>query len=164
MLYATRAYGLLLVLLLLFVVAGVVYVDLRSRRGWGLALLALALCCYGVWLANVAINMQGDPGTDDLAGAVIMAAYLAIYLAFTLIVWIGALVEAGVSRLWWWLGGLVAAAFVPALFILATVTLTLRLGEPGFNDVGMGLFLVPPVTMLAYGMARIVRPVPARAV
>lgn len=106
--------------------------------------------------------MQRHPGTDDLAGALIFAVYFGIYLALTLSFWIGALVEAGVSRHWRWFIGLFAAALIPGLVILAQVTL--RLGLPGFNVIGLGLTFAPVLTMLAYGVARIVLLVPLRSV
>ena len=49
-------------------------------------------------------------------------------------------------------------ALVPTLLTLATVTL--RLGGPGFSFISFVLFLAPDLAMLAYGIARIVRPVP----
>ncbi len=158
----TGAYPMLAIILLLFL-AGVAYVDLRSRRGWGLALVALALASYGIWLANFLLAVQQAPSTgDDLAGAIIFAIYLAIYLAFALVLWIVALVEAGASRQWRWFVGLLVAALVPGLLILAIVKL--RFVIPGLNVIGIGLGLIPVFIILAYGVVRSVRPVTLRAV
>lgn len=57
-------------------------------------------------------------------------------------------------------------ALVPTLLTLATVTLRLRLrlGGPGFSFISFVLFLAPDLAMLAYGIARIVRPVPLMVV
>lgn len=159
------AYYVLLAILLFFV-ASVVYADLRSRRGWGLTLMALALFCYGVFMAYLLAWLRQNPTAGDLAGAFVLAVYFGIYLALTLIVWIGALVEAGVARHWGWFVGLFAATLVPAMFVLALVTL--KLGAPVLSAIGstlyFGLILAPPLIMLAYGIARIARPVPLQMV
>lgn len=154
------SYAMLFVILLLFI-AGVVYMDLRSRRGWGLTLLALALSCYGVWLASIFTASQPSPSArDNLAAGLILVVYVAIYLTLATALWVGALVEAGAARHWRWFFGLIAAT----LLTLATVTLGPRLGAPGFTLIGFAPFLVPAITMLAYGIARIVRPFPLPAV
>lgn len=156
---------MLFVIALLFL-ASVVYVDLRSRRGWGLALVSLALASYSVWLvyAVIEIFILSPSGADNLAAAYVIAVYFGIYLALTPVVWLVALVEAGISRQWRWFVGLIMAALIPGLLILAIVKLKFGVGIPGLNFFGFGLGLIPAFIILAYAIARIVRPVPLRAV
>lgn len=156
---------MLLVVTLLFLF-GVIYMDISSRRGWGLALLALALAGFGGYMTNFFVAMGRSPKGVDLAGGLIFSIYAAIFLALALMLLLVALVEAGSARHWWWLVGLLASALIPALVVLATVGL--RLGAYVRGDFAFMEFLsvafVPALTMLAYGIARIVRPVPLRAV
>jgi hypothetical protein len=141
----------------LLLVGGAVSLDRRSRRGFGLALLALVLIGLTVW-AGVAFEqaLRRAPSSESFGIAIVLVAYFLIGGYLALLLWIGALVEAGSARQRWWLVGLVVAVLVPGLLVLADNLLDL--GARGFGFIG-GITLVlvlvlPTMTVLAYGIAR----------
>jgi hypothetical protein len=143
----------------LLLVGGAVRVDRRTRRGFGLALLALVLIGLAVW-ATVAFEqaLQRAPSSEEFGIGIVLVVYVLIGGYFALLLCIGALVEAGSARQWWWLVGLVVAVLLSGLIVLgATPLLNLRALGLGFieGDTGFALIiLVPTMTVLAHGIAR----------
>lgn len=154
-------YVMLLALATLLLVGGAVWLDLRTRRGYGLALLAVALLALGVWAA-IAFEraLQQAPSSESFGVGIVLAVYLLIGLAFALLLWIGALVEASVARQGWWIVALVASAVLPGLLIVFDIAL--NLGAHGYHYFGglteALLLILPTATILAFSVRRIVRP------
>jgi hypothetical protein len=145
----------------LLLVGGAVGVDRRSRRGFGLALLALVLIGLAVWAA-VAFEqaLQRAPPSESFGIGIVLVVYFLIGGYFALVLWIGALVEAGSARHRGWFVALVVAVLVPGLLVVADNVL--NLGARGFGIIGgisMALVLfLPTMTVLAYGIARSIWP------
>lgn len=144
----------------LLVVGVAVWVDLRSRRGYGLAILAAIVIGLSVWAA-VAIEQAASKAqsSESLGIGVVAAAYFLIGCYLALLLWIGALIEAGAARQGWWLVGLVVAAVLPGLIILADNLLNLGARGFGFGDIELALIVfLPTVTVLAHGIRRVIWP------
>ncbi|HEU5343790.1 MAG TPA: hypothetical protein VFU60_05565 [Ktedonobacterales bacterium] len=149
------------IVLPLLLVVGAVWLDLRTRRGYGLALLVVALLAAGIWGAiSFEQALRQAPSSEEFGIGFVLAVYLLIGLAFALLLWIGALVEASAARQGWWIAGLVASAVLPGLLIVLDIAL--NLGARGYGYFGgvteALLLFLPTVTVLAFSVRRIVRP------
>ena len=97
-----------------------VFVDLRSRRGFGLALLAPAMLGYCLW--RIVPTEQGllkpaESGRPLFQIGLFFDFLICGYL--TLLVWIGAVVEVSMPRQMRWLAALVAEVVLVVLAVLA---------------------------------------------
>ncbi len=148
----------------LLLVAGAVVLDWRTRRGYGIALLAVVLLGLTIWL-SVAFDQALDHATGDtLSYAVVMAIYLFIAYYCTLVLFVGALVEAGMARQWRWIVGLLVAGLAPGLNTLENNTLHLSAQKTPLSGAAefLSLILLPSFAVLGYGLFRIVRPAKPR--
>jgi len=146
-------------------VASAVVLDWRTRRGYGIALLAVVLLGLTIWL-DVAFDQALDRATGDtFAYAVVMAIYLFIGYQCTLVLFVGALVEAGMARQWRWIVGLLVAGLAPGLNTLENNTLHLSEQKTPLSGGAelLSLMLLPAFAVLVYGLFRIVRPTKPRA-
>lgn len=132
-----------------------VFVDLRSRRGFGLSLLALATVGYSLWRVVTAeqVLLQAAASEHTLLGIGLFFDLLSCgYL--TLLVWIGTAVEVSMARQMKWLIALVVEAVLAVVVVLAALLLNLGGAEAAL------VLLVPMVTALAYGVVRSAKPTP----
>ena len=144
-------------------VALAVFVDLRSRRGFGLALLAPVMVGYCLW--RIIPIEQGLLKPAESGRPLYLIGLLLNFLEcgyLTLLLWIGAVVEVSMPRQTRWLVALVAEVVLVVLAVLAVALLQLE--TPLFTFMGGAvatlLLLLPMVTALAYGVVRIARPTP----
>jgi hypothetical protein len=138
-----------------------VFVDLRSRRGFGL--LSVVLAMMGICLWRIVPSEQGLLHSSASEQALFQIALFFDFLIcgyLTLLVWIGTVVEASMARQMRWLVALVAEVVLAVLIV--PTALLLHLGAPLFTFLGgveaSLLLLVPMVTALAYGVVRSARP------
>jgi hypothetical protein len=144
----------------LLVVLAVV-VDLRSRRGFGLALLAPMMVGYCLW--RIIPIEQGLLQPAESGRPLYLIGLLLSFLQcgyLTLLLWIGTVVEVSMPRQTRWLVVMVAEAVLVVLAVVAVALLQLE--TPLFTFMGGAaatfLLLLPMVTALAYGVVRIARP------
>ncbi len=89
-------------------------VDLRTKRGYGLAVLATLLLALFIWMSIVFYqadqHIQADQyiarkHIESLASGFVVAFYLFTFVYFALPLWLGGLIVAGVARQWRWVAG-----------------------------------------------------------
>lgn len=164
-----------------FVIALAIVVDIRTRRGYGLGILSflvLALTAL-VFVATITAMQQ----RDQLAQQQVMYKCGTCALSFLyffpelfaiLALVIAAAIVASIDGQWRWLVGLVIAALLPALASMLPLSFWGMASEPatqhlGIMDVFLGpvgtaLLAIPQAAVLAYSIARIIRPpAPAHA-
>ena len=74
------------IVLPLLLVVGAVWLDLRTRRGYGLALLVVALLAVGIWGAiSFEQALRQAPSSEEFGIGFVLAVYLLIGLAFALL-------------------------------------------------------------------------------
>jgi hypothetical protein len=141
-------------------IVGALALDGVTRRGFGLALLAVVLIGVTIWLAvsfEQAVEQQHGPYYLGLAylADYIVGSYLVLWL------WGGALLEARAARQWPWVVGLVVVGLVPVLNALENNLLHLGVYSTAIAGGAELLFLMllPSLAVLIYGLVRIVRPV-----
>ncbi len=140
-----------------------VVVDLRSRRGFGLALAALAMLGYCLWriVPTEQALLQAPASKPTLFQIALFFDFL-ICGYFTLLVWIGTVVEVSMARQMRWLAALIAEVVLAVLVVPAA--LLLHLEAPLFTFLGgaeaLLVLLLPMVTALAYGVVRSATPTP----
>lgn len=148
------------IVLPLLLVLGGVWVDLRTRRGYGLTLLATALIALDLWgFISFELAVRQAPDNESFGAGFVMVVFLLIGWDFELILWIGALVESSVARQGWWIAGLVGSAVLPGLLTLVDILLG---GVSGFGFRGVELallFILPTAAVLTFSVWRIIRPV-----
>ena len=140
-----------------------VFVDLRSRRGFGLVLVALAMLGYCLW--RIVPTEQGllqAPASGQSFFQIALFFDFLICGYLTLLVWIGTVVEVSMARQMRWLAALIAEVVLAVLVVPAA--LLLHLGAPLFTFLGgaeaLLVLLLPMVTALAYGVVRSATPMP----
>ncbi|HEV8192677.1 MAG TPA: hypothetical protein VGP82_14520 [Ktedonobacterales bacterium] len=141
-------------------IVGALALDGMTRRGFGLALLAVVLIGLTIWIAvsfEQAVEQSHGPyylGFAHVADYII-GSYLVLWL------WGGALIEARAARQWPWVVGLVVAGLVPILN--AVENNLLHLGAHSTAVAGgaelLFLMLLPSLAVLIYGLVRSVWPV-----
>ena len=140
-----------------------VFVDLRSRRGFGLVLVALAMLGYCLWriVPTEQALQQAPAGKPTLFQIALFFDFL-ICGYLTLLVWIGTVVEVSMARQMRWLAALVAEVVLAVVVVPAA--LLLRLEAPLFTFLGgaeaLLVLFAPMVTAFAYGVVRSARPTP----
>lgn len=134
-----------------------VFVDLRSRRGFGLVLVALAMLGYCLWriVPTEQALLQAPASKPTLFQIALFFDFL-ICGYLTLLVWIGTVVEVSMARQMRWLAALIAEVVLAVLVVPAA--LLLHLEAPLFTFLGgaeaLLVLLLPMVTALAYGVVR----------
>ncbi|HLJ80737.1 MAG TPA: hypothetical protein VKT52_04555 [Ktedonobacterales bacterium] len=151
-------------------VALAVWLDKRSRRGYGLGLLAavaLVLDIWGIIAFSQASQQVSASHTDNLDFALVEAVYMLIGLYFTLALVLGGIAETLIARHWRWFATIVTVSLVLALIVLAPGTALVPdvLGALGLSRGGEAvvLLLVPVLVIFAYALTRIFRPVAPRS-
>jgi len=144
---------------LLFVVSAVV-VDIRTRRGYGLTLLALVM--IGLAIRGEIALIQIELGPGSLASLVWYGLIATSGWGLTPILLACALVEAGTARHGQWGMGLVVTLVVDIVLTILGLGFSQYWNEllPRWADALLALIPVVPITLaaLAYGVFRIVRP------
>ena len=167
---ANMAFYILILALPPTLVALAVALDRRSRRGYGLGLLAavaLALDLWGIIAFTQAAQQVSAAHTDNLDVAIVEAVYTLIgwYLALVLV--FGAIAETIIARQRRWLAIIIAVCVVLAAIIIVPWTALVPdvLGALGLSrgvEVVL-LLLVPVLLTLAYALTRTFWPVAPRA-
>lgn len=156
-----QLYYFLLLGIPLLLVIGAVALDWRTRRGYGLALLAGVLLGLTIWLSMAfEQTMQRAPSSEQFGVIVVVGVYSLIGCYCALVLWVGALVEAGRARQWCWIAGLLVAVLVPGLNFWENTRLHLSAQQTpisGWADFLL-IILLPTLVVLIYGLFRIVRP------
>ena len=151
----------------LLVVGFAVWTDLRTRRGYGLGLLALVLAGLIVWVIVTSVptldlleTNSAFSSREGFSAGFVFAIYFGIAGYLALILWIGALIEASVARQWWWLAGLVTAALLQVSMLLIDFLLFRATHLLGLiRGIRLALDLLPAtVAVLTYSILRIMRP------
>lgn len=140
-----------------------VFVDLRSRRGFGLVLLVLAMMGVCLWrIVPTELGLLQAPASKPTLFQIALFFDFLICGYLTILVWIGTVVEVSMARQMRWLAVLVAEVVLAVLIVVAV--LLLQLETPLFMFLGGAaasfLFLLPMVTALAYGIVRSAKPTP----
>lgn len=158
-------YDLLLVGSPVLLVIGAVSLDWRTRRGYGIALLAAALLGLTIWLDVAFEQALERAGSEEMGVGIAMVIFIFIGYYCMLVLLVGALVEAGMAQQWGWVVGLLVAALVPGVNMLENNTLHLSAQKtPISGSVELlSLILLPAFAVLAFGSFRIVRPAKPRA-
>lgn len=153
--------AMLIIVIPVLLVIAAVQADTRSRRGYGIALLApapvVSTITFEIYLGAQPPNH--GPGLG-LAGLIVI--YFVCVYYYGLVLSIGALLEAGRARQWRWVAGLVAAAVAPFPLALAEVSISsLTRRPPLLREYGEFWlnFLLPALVALFYGIYRTARPV-----
>ena len=143
-----------------------VVLDRRSRRGYGLGILAavaLALDVWGIISFSQAEQQVAASHTDNLDFALVEAVFFLIGLYIALVLVLGGIVETAIARQWWWLALIAALSFISAAIILAPGTALVPdvLGALGLSRGGEAaiVLLVPVLVTFSYAITRILRPV-----
>lgn len=135
-----------------------VFVDLRSRRGFGLALLALATVGYSLWhVAPAEQALLQAPASEHNLLAIGLFLDLLSCGYLTLLLWIGTVVEVSLDRQRKWLIALVVEAALAGVVVPAALLLNLGVAKAALVPL---VLLVPMVTALAYGVVRSAKPTP----
>jgi hypothetical protein len=150
----------LIVVIPVLLVVAAVRADTRSRRGYGIALLAPAPVVSTIAF-EIYLRAQPPNHGPGLGPAQLVVIYFVCACYYTLVLSIGALVEAGRARQWSWVAGLIAAAVAPTLLLWAEVALAASTRRPpllpGFGDLWL-IVLPPALVALLYGIYRTARP------
>jgi hypothetical protein len=138
-----------------------VFVDLRSRRGFGLVFLVLAMMGVCLWrIVPTELGFLQAPASKPALFQIALFFDFLICGYLTVLVWIGTVVEVSMARQMKWLAALVAEVVLAVLVVAAV--LLLQLETPLFTFLGGAevsfLFLLPMVTALTYGVVRSARP------
>lgn len=142
----------------LAIVAGAAWLDIRTRRGFGLGILSLLLIALSAYLGwAFTLTLQREAHTDDLATGFVLIAYWAIIALWGLMVLIGAVVAAVRARQWGWIVVFVGAVLVSVGggLVKGASPVTVALGEARL----WGTVVVPLLAVLAYSLYRTVRPI-----
>lgn len=138
--------------------------DIKWRRGYGLALLALAVAVLDGWLLMSVWQAERTPtGKDDLAKGLAEALALFVALCLSFLVAVAGLVIAAISRQWGWFAG-VAMSLLPLLAVaidgmLPTGASPGVRNSPEFRASILVLAVFCPLVLcLIYGLSRIIRP------
>jgi hypothetical protein len=140
----------------LLLIVGAVVVDIRTRRGYGLTLLALAMIGLATWGASALLHLE--QGTGNLASLFWFGLIATAGWGLSLILVTCALVEAGTARHGRWGMGLVVTLVGAIVLAILGPGLSHSLYEqlPGWADTLVALTPVVPITLivLAYGISR----------
>jgi hypothetical protein len=140
----------------LLLIVGAVFVDIRTRRGYGLTLLALAMMGLAIW-GEISL-IQIEQGLGNLASLIWFGIITTAGWGLSLILLIGALVEAGTARHGGWGMGLVGTLVVAIVLTILGLGLSQYWNEilPRWADAVVALTPVFPITLvvLAYGISR----------
>lgn len=154
------------------IIALALVVDARTGRGYALGILSFLLLAF-TFLVDVTVTLVAlQPQAATMRGfgkslLFVFNFYPTMYFVVAIVA--GAAIVAGVAGQWRWLVGLVIAGLILAL----TAVLPLPIWDVGldvaiqpmgiagieFNPVGIALTFLPQATVLAFSIARIVRPV-----
>ena len=147
-------------------VALAVWLDRRTRRGYGLGFLAVVLLALDIWgtiVIGQAIQQADSMQTDNFAEVLVLVVFALIGLYFTFVLVLGGLVEVVSARHWRWLALILALSIVPASIVLAPGTALVPdvLGALGLSRDAeyLALLFVPTLVTLAYAISRVLRPV-----
>lgn len=134
--------------------------DGLTRRGFGLAFLAMVLIGLTIWI-TVSYEQAEEQSQGRHYFGLAYLAYFIIGGYLVLWLWGGALIEARAARQWPWVVGLVVAGLAPVLN--AVENNLLHLGAHSTTIVGgaefLFLILLPSFAVLAYGLVRSLRPI-----
>jgi hypothetical protein len=151
-------------------VAVAVVVDVRTGRGYGLAVLSFLLLAATVLVFTAGIIIAQTPsppppGIHDLGPGFVLLLYWVAAVYATLLILIGAVIVAGIAGQWRWIVGFFVAVLVPVVVAAAPHLFLDGNAETVVQNVGfIGVLVVPEATMLAFSIRRIVRPIgPAAA-
>lgn len=146
------------VMLPLVVVVGATWIDLRTRRGFGLGLLALVAVALAIFLAwQFTLAIQASIHTDNLGVGFADVAYWFALAVWALALVIAALVVAIRARQHRWIPVLMVVTPLSVLggFLAPTYLAT---SVPVREGAFWGMIVPPMLTVLAYSMTRIVHP------
>lgn len=146
-------------------VALAVWLDRRSRRGYGLGLLAALMLIFDIYViiidAQVTQQIRASH-TDNLDIGLVVAVYSLIGLYCALVLLLGGITETIIARQWRWLAIILLMSLVPAVIILVPAMALAPdvLGALGLSrDVEFAALLVLPVLItLTYASTRIFQP------
>ena len=147
-------------------VAFAVWLDNRTRRGYGLGFLAIITLVLEVWATIVtaqAIQQSNAQHLDNFTEGLGIAILELYGLYLTLVLVLGSIVEALMAQQRLWAAIIAVLSFVPAVVVLAPGTalvpdILARLGFPRGLEIFIVLFLPLLVTLL-YALLRTIKPV-----
>jgi hypothetical protein len=144
-------------------VALALWLDRRTRRGYGLGLLSVVLLTLDVWFAVVLDRQRAYAAdTEDFAIGIVVAVYLLIGLYLTLVLVLGGLAEAIIAQHWLWFALIVVVSVVAVVVILGPSAALVPdvLDALGFSrgDKYLVMLFLPVLATLAYAVTRILRP------
>ena len=140
-------------------VALAVWLDQRSGRGYGLALLAavvLVLDMWGIIAVSQVEHQVSASHTDTLGLAYVEGVYLLTGLYCALVLVLGGIAEALFARQRRWLAIIAIGGIVPIAIIIAPWTALVRYVR---GSEALVFLLVPVLITFVYALVRIYRPV-----
>lgn len=140
------------------IIVGAAWFDLRTRRGFGLGLLALVAIALSIFLAwQFTLAFQATVGTDDLGVGLVEVVFWLAVAVWALALVIAALVVAYRARQRGVIPVLIAITLVSAVAGYFAPTLLVGTGTARL-DILWGILVPPLLAVLAYSFTRIARP------
>lgn len=145
-------------------VALAIWMNTRSRRDYGPAIVTAGILIFDVF-GVIAVHQTAQPAsashTGNLEAGFVELIYYGVGLFLALALALGAIAETVIAHQWWWLAIIAGGVIVPAMVFVAhwTGRVPNVLGALGLSRrVESGVVVIAPVlVILAYAIDRIRR-------